>query len=176
LCRGLRNHDGRIFARLTVFQVSLRNIAALAGPSFVAMKIGEIFVTLGQLSARDLERALKRQEQHGGKIGENLVAMGLVTPMQLTSALRLQREVETALPACERTLAKLESGFGPMHPNTAHARCNLARLLVLAGRPAEALPHGRAALAARHAHHGPRHAATAEAEKVVNQALEALRR
>jgi len=140
------------------------------------MRVGELLVSLGIVTAKDVAAALEQQKKCGRMLGEILISKGLLTKQQLNAVLKLQREVGDALPACERALAKFEAGFGPAHPHTSRARINLARLLVLAGRPGEALPHGHAALAHYRQAFGTKHAWTAEAAKVIADAETALRR
>lgn len=47
------------------------------------MKIGELIVEQGLASERDIERALEHQETYGGRLGDNLVELGIVTQEQL---------------------------------------------------------------------------------------------
>jgi len=49
--------------------------------------IGEIFVALGFIDSDQLEAALEAQREHGGRIGEILVAQGSLTRLDLASAL-----------------------------------------------------------------------------------------
>lgn len=56
------------------------------------MLLGDILVARGLCSADDVSRAFERQKKHGGRLGDNLVAMGVVTVEQL-------RDVFSAAPA-----------------------------------------------------------------------------
>ncbi len=49
------------------------------------MQLGEMLVAKGLITPADVEAALARQAKEGGRIGENLVAMGLVTADQIAS-------------------------------------------------------------------------------------------
>ena len=62
------------------------------------MRLGEILVEQGVLTAADIDAGLERQQANGGRLGENLIALGLATAEQLASAMH-------AVPAIPRTLA-----------------------------------------------------------------------
>ena len=53
------------------------------------MLLGELLIQLGMAKAEDIERGLARQRQHGGLLGENLLALGIVTSEKLNQALQL---------------------------------------------------------------------------------------
>jgi energy-coupling factor transporter ATP-binding protein EcfA2 len=52
------------------------------------MRLGEILVGRGHVSVDAVKAARQRQHQEGGRLGDNLLAMGLVTESQLTAVLR----------------------------------------------------------------------------------------
>ena len=76
------------------------------------MRLGEILVLRGMVSVADIAKTLERQRNHGGKLGENLVALGLVSGEALLDVL-------DNTPAMPRTVA--ETGI---------ARGNLLNLLM----------------------------------------------
>src|SRR5579864_7014754 len=49
------------------------------------MQLGDMLVQKGLVTSADIEAALARQATEGGRLGENLVAMGLVTADQIAS-------------------------------------------------------------------------------------------
>ena len=109
------------------------------------MKLGEILIAQGLVSRADVDKALERQQAEGGRLGSILVAMRVLTVNQLLITLHNQRQVDSALDLCERTLRNWESTYGASHPSTNRARYNLARALLVAGRAADALPYAEAA-------------------------------
>ena len=48
------------------------------------MHLGDILVGRGLVGAADIEAALARQSVEGGRLGDNLIAMGLLSAEQLT--------------------------------------------------------------------------------------------
>ncbi len=51
------------------------------------MKLGELLVSRGKLSARDVDRALMAQQELGGLLGQVLVKLGLVSEIDMTQVL-----------------------------------------------------------------------------------------
>jgi energy-coupling factor transporter ATP-binding protein EcfA2 len=70
----------------------------------IAMRLGEILVAQGLVTAADVEAAGKRQLTEGGRLGENLIALRLLTADQLASIIR-------SIPSVPPTLA--ETGIAP---------------------------------------------------------------
>ena len=56
-------------------------------------KLGGLMVARGLISASQLVAALSAQEQHGGRLGTNLVEMGFVTPAELAHFLSEQLDL-----------------------------------------------------------------------------------
>ena len=131
------------------------------------MRLGELLVGQGLLAPENLEAALQRQKEQGGRLGTHLVAMGFMTVDKLLVALRGQQEVDATLAMCARTLQRWLSMNGPSHPNTHRARYSYARALLAAGQSAEAVKHAEAALAGHRATVGEHHAWTDEALQLV---------
>ncbi len=61
------------------------------------MRLGEILVGSGLITAADIETAIERQRVEGGKLGENLVALGLLTPEQLKGVINAIPAVPSAV-------------------------------------------------------------------------------
>jgi hypothetical protein len=51
------------------------------------MRLGDLLVRAGQVSAADVDRALARIHQHGGRLGDNLVALGVIDQATLETYL-----------------------------------------------------------------------------------------
>ena len=51
------------------------------------MRIGELLVQAGLITDEQVEQALTAQRIHGGRLGTNLIVMGLVTESQLAASL-----------------------------------------------------------------------------------------
>ena len=137
------------------------------------MRLGELLVGQGLVTAEDVEAALQRQRQEGGRLGTHLVAMGVLTVENLLVALRGQQEVDATLVMCARTLQRWQGVHGFSHPNTHRARYSYARALLAAGRSGEAVKHAEAALAGHRATVGENHAWTDDALQLVADARHA---
>ena len=124
------------------------------------MKLGEILVAQGLASQSEIEAALERQQDDGGRLGSILVAMRVLTVQDLLNTLRNQQQIEPALELCERTLKNWEATYGAAHPSTNRARYNLARALLVAGRACDAVPYAEAAYAGHQIGLGRNHAWT----------------
>src|SRR3546814_5712971 len=60
------------------------------------MQIGEILIAAGAVTAEDVQEALRRQRSAGGLLGDNLVALGLITAPRLESILKERSEEHTS--------------------------------------------------------------------------------
>ena len=67
------------------------------------MQLGDMLIARGLVTQEDVEAALARQTKEGGRLGENLIEMGLVTADQIA-------QVVNSAPAIPSTVA--ESGIG----------------------------------------------------------------
>ena len=63
------------------------------------MRIGDILVASGEVSAEQVEEAIARQRQTGGRLGDNLVALGAITNDALENLLN-------ELPQSPKTVAE----------------------------------------------------------------------
>ncbi|MFZ2006654.1 MAG: hypothetical protein WAV02_16330, partial [Stellaceae bacterium] len=82
------------------------------------MLLGELLVLQGLASEQDIKVALSRQERLGGRIGENLVALGIIDRDTLKDALRKQYDNAKAILAREDLLQRALRRFGDDHPQT----------------------------------------------------------
>jgi hypothetical protein len=137
------------------------------------MRLGELLVGQGLVTAEEVEVALQRQQQQGGRLGNHLVAMGAITVDQMLTALSGQKEVGATLDMCARTFQRWQAIHGPNHPNTHRARYCYARALLDAGRAAEAVTHTEVALAGYWASIGKHHPWTNEAVRLLANARRA---
>jgi energy-coupling factor transporter ATP-binding protein EcfA2 len=102
------------------------------------MRLGEILVAQGLVSAVDVNAALRRQLSDGGRLGENLVAIGALTGEQLSSVIH-------SIPAIPASLG--ETGVAPrllidlmlkvMHLEPVETAAELGDRLKLPGRLAQ---------------------------------------
>src|SRR5260370_25362655 len=94
------------------------------------MHLGDILVERGLVGAADIQAALARQLVEGGRLGDNLIAMGLLSAAQLTEAINTAPAVPAGGAATrvpQRSLLNPLLKF--MHLQTCET------LLDLAGRP-----------------------------------------
>lgn len=138
------------------------------------MRLGDLLLGQGLVSADDIEAALQRQKQQGGRLGTHLVALGALTIDKLLSALRGQQEVDAALSMSARMFQRWHALNGPEHPNTLRAHYSYARALLAAGRGAESLKQSQAALASIRKVVGENHAWTDDALQLVADARHAV--
>src|SRR5689334_22216766 len=64
----------------------------------MALKLGELLIARGLLTSEQLGQALQGQSIFGGKLGTNLVEMGFVTEEQIAAALSQQLGLPCAKP------------------------------------------------------------------------------
>lgn len=107
------------------------------------MQLGEVLLRLQQVTPGNLKFALARQQQKGGHLGTILVKIGAISNEQLFAALQSQRE--TRVLEMENALERMQGGHGKGNRNADRAHYELARALLDAGRPADAMPHAKAA-------------------------------
>ncbi len=65
--------------------------------TFDALRLGDILIASGLVRPTDIERALDRQTEHGGRLGDNLVALNIITETQLETILHATPEAPRAL-------------------------------------------------------------------------------
>lgn len=98
------------------------------------MLLGELLVTQGLATAGEIKNALALQERYGGRIGEHLIDMGVLTKDMLEAALRRQYEQAVAILAREDLLGRSLRRYGEDHPQTHRQRSQLASVLIAGGR------------------------------------------
>ena len=140
------------------------------------MLLGELLVAQGFVTVADTELALARQKNYGGRIGESFIALGLIAKSTLDGVLRKQHELASAVLNYENLAAKAKQIHGSDHPETNRQRFYLARALIAAGNPAEAVDLAQTALAGHEAALGGDHSWTRESAQLVADALAALNR
>jgi len=99
------------------------------------MLLGDVLVAHGYVRKEDVSAALERQMRHGGRLGENLVAMGILSPQQLEEAL-------SSVPAMPRNLedtgldllALIDLAARAMHSGSIDTPTKLAEVLKLSSR------------------------------------------
>jgi Tetratricopeptide repeat len=133
----------------------------------IAMRLGELLVGKGVITAAQVEAAMERQRRDGGRLGNHLVAIGALTVDQLLNTLRAQQEAENTLSLCRHALERSERTYGAAHANTDRARYNLARALLMAGYATDAVPYAEAALDGHRFMLGQGHAWTQDAAQLV---------
>ncbi|WP_255304654.1 glycosyltransferase family 2 protein [Sporolactobacillus terrae] len=87
-------HGGRIGDILVHFgYVNEEQIQRIVDQSFTRLLLGEQLVKAGYLEHKNLEKALRYQEETGGDIGSILLSMGFITQDQLYEALAAQNQM-----------------------------------------------------------------------------------
>jgi serine/threonine-protein kinase len=125
--------------------------------------LGEYLVRRGSLTRADLDQALGALTQHGGRLGDTLVALGMVDAVDVFRAIRDQgRDRVAALCTWKDGLASFYRGTQPTHvefPLDLDLSSAIMAGLILAneGDPKRALPAEGGRVVP-----GPRHAATLE--------------
>jgi hypothetical protein len=61
------------------------------------MSLGGLLVGRGLVTLADVDAALERQRVEGGRLGDNLVALGLLTAEQLLSVIHSAPPIPTAI-------------------------------------------------------------------------------
>ena len=102
------------------------------------MLLGELLVAQKLATVGDVKNALARQERYGGRVGQHLIDMGVITKDVLEAALRKQYEVVMAIMAREDLLKRSIARFGNDNPQTYRQRSLLASVLITVGRLTEA--------------------------------------
>jgi hypothetical protein len=130
------------------------------------MLLGEMVVARGIATVEQVTTALERQRLSGGPLGAHLIALGVLTSLELSALLVEQHDARSMLPVCKQSLTRWESEFGPHHPATARARSNLSRTLLADGQAEEALAESQTAVNALRESCGDDHEWTTDAEAV----------
>jgi glycosyltransferase XagB len=70
--------------------------AYLSKDGYAGTPLGKLLVSAGDITRADLDRALRLQKRTGGKLGEVLQDLGLVTPEVVLAGLRKQEAAQQA--------------------------------------------------------------------------------
>ena len=104
------------------------------------MQLGDMLIARGLVTPADIESALARQVREGGRLGENLVAMGVVTADQIAAVLNAAPAIATAIAETgisERNLLYLMLKF--MHIEACETVLELADRMKLTRRVVQEL-------------------------------------
>ena len=129
--------------------------------------LGEYLVRRGSLSREALEQALSALGQHGGRLGDTLIALGLVDAVDVFRAIRDQgRDRVAALCTWREGLASFYRGTTPTHvefPLDLDLSSAIMAGVILAsdGNPRATLPMESTRIVP-----GARHAATSDAKEI----------
>src|SRR5215831_13640358 len=63
----------------------------------IAMSLGGLLVGRGLITRSDLDAALGRQRTEGGRLGDNLIALGLLTTEELESVIHSTPPIPTTM-------------------------------------------------------------------------------
>jgi hypothetical protein len=99
------------------------------------MQLGDMLVARGLVTPADIEAALARQVKEGGRLGENLTAMGMVTADQIAACINSAPAIPASVAEAgisERNLLYLMLKF--MHVEAAESVLDLANRLKLPRR------------------------------------------
>ena len=61
------------------------------------MSLGGLLVGRGLVTVDDIDAALERQRAQGGRLGDNLIALGLLTAEELLSVIHSTPPIPTAI-------------------------------------------------------------------------------
>lgn len=78
-------------------------------PAFGLLRLGELMVATGLITREQMAASLSRQKLTGKKLGEDLVAAGLVRPHQIAHTLQFQQKMVSAALATALTLGSLSA-------------------------------------------------------------------
>ena len=96
------------------------------------MQLGDMLITRGLVTQADINAAMKRQETEGGRLGENLIALGVITADQIAEVVNSAPAIPTSIEdtgISERTLLNLMIKF--MHVEAAETALDLANSMKL---------------------------------------------
>ena len=89
------------------------------GSSETRLRLGELLLKAGKLTARDLDRALSAQQEMGGMLGRVLVRLGVVSETDVAQAISFQCQIplvaSSELPETALELDGLSPGFLRAH-------------------------------------------------------------
>src|SRR5690242_3654121 len=104
------------------------------------MQLGDMLIARGLVTQADIDEALSRQVKEGGRLGENLIAMGLVTADQIAAVINSAPAIPASVAATgisERNLLYLMLKF--MHVEACETVLELANRMKLPRRVVQQL-------------------------------------
>jgi hypothetical protein len=75
------------------------------------MNLGNILVRRGSVKPKQVKKALERQKRLGGRLGENLVALGYCSAEDVSFALKAQEQRELPESKTDGALERLEAAI-----------------------------------------------------------------
>ena len=75
------------------------------------MRLGEILLARSLVSAADIEEAMRRQKVKGGRLGDNLISLGVITQEQLEAVMHETPKAPKSLAETGLPLSILWSSF-----------------------------------------------------------------
>src|SRR5947208_14774472 len=79
-------------------------------------RIGAILAEQGKIGLQDIERVLELQQRQGSRLGEAALRVGLITPVDLQSALAAQYHFPHLLPGTGGISTEIVVAYQPSHP------------------------------------------------------------
>ena len=61
------------------------------------MQLGEMLITRGLATQADIDAAIEREGKEGGRLGDNLIALGVVTAAQIASVVNSPPAIPTSI-------------------------------------------------------------------------------
>ncbi len=110
------------------------NVLPIEGSSRVIARhdrrLGSILAEQGKLGPRDVERLLELQQKDGSRFGEAALRAGLITEVDLHSALAKQFDYPHLLPGTGGVSTEIVVAYEPLHPRAEEVRALRTQLLI----------------------------------------------
>ena len=110
------------------------NVLPIEGSSRVIARqdrrIGAILAEQGKIGLQDIERVLELQQRQGSRFGEAALRVGLITPVDLQSALAAQYDFPHLLPGTGGISTEIVVAYEPFHPRAEELRALRTQLLI----------------------------------------------
>src|SRR5437879_4065706 len=110
------------------------NVLPIEGSSRVIARqdrrIGAILAEQGKIGLQDIERVLELQQRQGSRFGEAALRVGLITQVDLQSALAAQYDFPHLLPGTGGISTEIVVAYEPFHPRAEELRALRTQLLI----------------------------------------------
>jgi chain length determinant protein tyrosine kinase EpsG len=110
------------------------NVLPIEGSSRVIARqdrrIGAILAERGKIGLQDIERVLELQQRQGSRFGEAALRVGLITKVDLQSALAAQYDFPHLLPGTGGISTEIVVAYEPFHPRAEELRALRTQLLI----------------------------------------------